>query len=201
MIKTIIFDLGGVIVPFDFRRAYQALDGRCPYPAEEIPRRIGATGLVPRFETGQIAPRDFVRELTRALEVDLSYDQFRELWGSIFLPHTLVPESLLEALAARYRLLLLSNTNALHFEMVRESYQLLRHFHHRVLSYQVGALKPAPAIYQEALAHARCEATECFFTDDIAAYVDGARQQGIDAVQFQSQDQLERDLRARGVTW
>lgn len=201
MIRTLIFDLGGVIVPFDFRRAYQTLDGRCPYPAEEIPRRIAATGLVPRFETGRIAARDFVRELTRALEVDLSFEQFGELWSSIFLPETLLPERLIAALAARHRLLLLSNTNAIHFAMVREKYPLLGHFEDAVLSYEVGALKPAPEIYREAIARAGCAPGECFFTDDIAAYVEGARREGIDAVQFQGLERLEGELRARGVAW
>ncbi len=201
MIKTLIFDLGGVIVPFEFRRAYQALDGRCPYSAEEIPRRIGSTDLVRRLETGQIEARDFVDQLTRLLEVKLDYDEFRLLWSSIFLPETLVPDSLLAALGARYRMLLLSNTNVIHFEMIREAYPLLGHFDHFVLSYQVGALKPAARIYHAALEQARCRPEECFFTDDIPVYVEAARRERIDAVRFTGLAQLESDLRQRGVEW
>jgi HAD superfamily hydrolase (TIGR01509 family) len=70
-----------------------------------------------------------------------------------------------------------------------------------VLSYKVGALKPSPVIYSEALRLSQSEPYECFFTDDIPAYVEGARQAGIDAVQFVSQSQIERELRARGVSW
>ncbi len=201
MIETIIFDLGGVIVPFDFRRAYAALDGRSPYRAEEIPRRIGTTDLVTRFETGKIESEDFVRQLTALLDVRLTYDEFRDLWSCIFLPHTLIPESLLAALRARYRLLLLSNTNAIHFEMLRERYPLLEHFESYVLSYEVGALKPSPEIYEAALERARCAPERCFFTDDIPAYVEGARRHGIDAVQFRDAEQLQGELRSRGVQW
>ncbi len=83
--------------------------------------------------------------------------------------------------------------------MLRRTYPLLEHFDRYILSYEVGAMKPAPRIYQEAISHAGCPAEECFFTDDIPEYVEGARQQGMDAVQFQSCDQIVGELRARGV--
>lgn len=201
MIKTVIFDLGKVLIPFDFSRGYRAMEPFCDYPAAEIPKRIAATDLVHRFETGLVEPRDFVEQLSRTLDLRVDYDQFCEIWSSIFLPDTLVPESLLAGIRARYRLLVLSNTNALHFAMVRRNYPLLRHFHDLVLSYEVKAMKPSPAIYREAIVRAQCQPEECFYTDDIAAYVEGARREGIDAAQFESCAQLERDLAARGIRW
>jgi len=201
VIKTVIFDLGKVLIPFDFSRGYRAMEKLCNYPAAEIPKRIGATDLVHRFETGLVAPRDFVEQLSRILDLRVTYEQFCEIWSSIFLPATLVPESILEGLRARYRMLVLSNTNAIHFAMVREQYPMLRHFDDFVLSYEVKAMKPAPAIYLEAIARAQCRAEECFYTDDIPAYVEGARRHGIDAVQFESCEQLERDLAARDIRW
>jgi FMN phosphatase YigB (HAD superfamily) len=201
VIKTVIFDLGKVLIPFDFSRGYRAMEKFCAYPAAEIPQRIGATDLVHRFETGLIEPRDFVAQLSHMLDLRVTYEQFCEIWSSIFLPATLIPEALLAGIGARYRLLVLSNTNAIHFDMVRQSYPLLRHFHDLVLSYEVKAMKPSPAIYREAIARAQCRPEECFFTDDIPAYVEGARREGIDAVQFESCAQLERDLAARGIRW
>ncbi len=201
MIKTVIFDLGKVLIPFDFNRGYQALENLCAYRAAEIPTRIAATNLVERFETGLISPEDFVEQLSTVLQLRIDYDRFCQIWSSIFLKETLVPESLLEGLRKRYRLLLLSNTNAIHFAMVRESYPLLRHFDDFVLSYEVKAMKPSPSIYREAIARAGCRAEECFYTDDIPAYVEAARREGIDAVQFQSRAQLEQELSARGISW
>ncbi len=201
MIKTIIFDLGKVIVPFDLNRGYSALAPHCRYPLEEIPKRIASTDLVRRFEEGQVSNGDFVEQLSLLLNLKVDYQQFCEMWSSIFLPDTLIPEDMVERLRRRYRLLLLSNTNAIHFEMIRANYSLLRHFHDFVLSYQVGALKPAPRIYQEAIRRAGCLPEECFFTDDVPLYVEAAREQGIDAVQFHSAGQLEEELRKRGVEW
>lgn len=201
MIRTLIFDLGKVIIPFDFKRGYVRMAPLCGYLPEEIPERLRGTDLVHRFESGQVESRDFVRELCGILDFSCDYEQFREIWGSIFLPETLIPDSMLAALGERYRLVLLSNTNALHFEMLEPAYPILRHFDEKVLSYKVGAMKPSPRIYQAAIEAAQCRPEECFFTDDIAAYVEGAREHGIDAVQFESCDQIQRELRSRGVDW
>ena len=201
MIKTVIFDLGKVIVPFDFTRGYKKLEGLSAYSAAEIPKLLSSNDLVQRFESGKVEPEDFVRELSRTLELRVDFDQFCEIWSSVFLPETLIPESMLKGIKARYRLILLSNTNAIHFKMLEQTYPCLRHFDDMVLSYRVGALKPSPAIYREAIARAGCRPEECFFTDDIADYVAAAKREGIDAVQFESREQLERELTARGIRW
>ncbi len=201
MIKTVIFDLGKVIIPFDLQRGYQGLYLVCGLEPDEVRKRIAGAGIVAPFEEGRISPQDFVDALSRALGVRLEFDRFCELWSSIFLPDPLLPEELLEGLRRRYRLLLLSNTNAIHFDMIRRTYPILRHFHEFVLSYEVGAMKPDERIYQAAIERARCLPQECFFTDDMEAFVEGARRAGIDAVQFRSAVQIERELRDRGVRW
>ncbi len=156
-IRAILFDLGRVIVPFDFRRGYERLEKRCGIPAAEIPLRIGETDLVRRFEKGQMGAEEFVGALSTHLGLHISYPEFCGIWTSRFLPHTLVPESLIQALAANYRMLLLSNTNPIHFKMIRETYPLLRHFHAFVLSHEAGSMKPEPEIYRKAV-----EASGCF---------------------------------------
>jgi glucose-1-phosphatase len=198
--KALIFDLGGVIVPLDFPRAYRRWAGLCGIPVEEIPLRIRATGLVPKFESGQMEAGPFADQLLAALGIEKSYDQFCELFSEILLPGPILPESLFRSLADRYRLVLLSNTNVIHWELLHRQYPLLDLFHSHVLSYRVGAMKPSPAIYQAAIKQAGCRAEECFFTDDVLPYVEGARSQGIDAVQFLGPAQLAEELQLRGVT-
>jgi FMN phosphatase YigB (HAD superfamily) len=197
MIKTILFDLGNVIIPFDFKRAYTRMAGLCGCKPEEVPARIRGTGLVAPFEKGEIEAEPFVRELSTALRLDITYAEFCDWWNGVFLSETLVPEALLADLASRHRLLALSNTNPIHFAMLKEAYPLLRHFDGYVLSYEVGAAKPEAKIYQEAIARAQCGPQECFFTDDLAVNVEAARAHGMDAVQFLSVEQLEGELRAR----
>jgi hypothetical protein len=67
VIKTVIVDLGKVLIPFDYSRGYRALEKHCPYAAAEISKRLDATDLVYRFETGLIEPADFADEISRVL--------------------------------------------------------------------------------------------------------------------------------------
>ncbi|MBV9508164.1 MAG: HAD family phosphatase [Acidobacteriia bacterium] len=200
MHKAILFDLGKVLVPFDFKIGYRALAGSCGHSVEEVRRLIAETGLVHPFEKGLLEPGDFVRRLCSALGSTMAYDDFCRAWSSIFYGQ-LIEDRVLASLKERYRLLLLSNTNVLHFEMIRENYPLIKYFDDLVLSYEVHSMKPEPAIFHAAIERAGCRAEECFFTDDIALNVEGARREGIDAVQFESPEQLEREMAARGIAW
>jgi glucose-1-phosphatase len=199
VIKTVLLDLGNVVIPFDFKLAYARLADHCGCPAGEIPARIRATGLVAPFERGEIAAEPFVRKFSAALRLNLTYQEFCDWWSCVFLPDTLVPEALVEDLARRHRLLALSNTNPIHFEMIQRAYPLLRHFDDFVLSYQVGAAKPEAKIYREAIERAECRPEECFFVDDLAANVEAAQEHGMDAIQFHSAEQLDQELRSRGL--
>ncbi len=201
MIRTIIFDMGKVLIPFDFSRGYKALEAYSPLTAEEIPQELSKTDLVIRLESGRIEPRDFFDELRATLKADLTYEEFCRIWSCIFLPHTLIPEGFVVQLRRRYRVMVLSNTNAIHVEMLNESYSILKQFDHLIFSHVVGAMKPEPKIYQAALDNANCTPSECFFTDDIPAYVEGARKAGIHAEQFLGFEKLQDDLRRHGVDW
>ena len=201
MIDTLIFDLGQVILPFDWKRGYRALAGYSPYAPEEVRRRIKETGLFDTVERGLVAPGELARRLSAVLELNVPFEKFRELWSSIFLPEPNLPDEMLAGLHANYRLLLLSNTDAIHYGWIVEKYPIMRHFDHCVLSFELGLRKPEPGIYQEAIRQSQCAPAEIFFTDDIAENIAAARVAGIDAVQFQSLEQLEGELTSRGIRW
>jgi putative hydrolase of the HAD superfamily len=195
--KALLFDLGNVLVAFDFARGYEAISPHTSVAPGEFPARIAATGLVPRFERGEISSQHFFEALSRALDLHLPYEEFCDLWSTIFLPAPLVPDELLGRLHHRYRLVLLSNTNAIHFQMIHRTYALLRHFDAFVLSYEVGAMKPDRRIYEAALDQAGCRPEQCFYTDDIPEFVESGRRLGLDAVPFTGSRDLERHLRER----
>lgn len=199
MKRAVIFDLGGVIVPLDFPRAFAELAGVCAHSAEQVPLAIQDTGLVPLLEMGKIEPEEFHRRICIELGMELTFTEFREAWGALFSPETLIPESLLVAVRRRHRLLLLSNTNAIHFPLIEERYPLLRHFHDFILSYEVGVMKPDPGIYRAAVARAGVEPADCVFVDDVEENVAGAICEGLDAFRFESAEQVVRELRRRGI--
>jgi putative hydrolase of the HAD superfamily len=201
VIRTVILDLGRVLVPFDFDRGYRAFSELSGLPPEEVRSRLSQSRLVHTFERGEIDSNAFHREVNALMGSRIPAGRFAEIWNSVFLPHTLLPESMVAAIRRRYRTVLLSNTNPMHYTMLAASYPILAHFDAYVLSYEVGAEKPMDLIYQRAIEAAQCAPGECFFTDDIPPYVEAARSHGIDAVLFEGREKLETELRARGVTW
>ena len=194
--KALIFDLCGVIVPLDYGRRYAMFEELSPFSAEEVSQRIEASGLVRGLDTGRLEPESFARRMAALLEIgNVGFEEFCRIWDSVFEPpDTLLPGEFLESLRGRRRMVLLSNTNPIHFPYIEEHYPPVRHFDEYVLSYQVGATKPSPEMYQEAVARAQCPAEECLFIDDLEANVDAARREGIPSVQFSSYDQLRREL-------
>ncbi len=199
MIRSILFDLGNVLVPFEIDRGYAALSANSGLAPEEVAVRIRDSGLYGAFESGEFETAEFHDRFSKLLGLKATPGEFREIWNSIFLPEGLTSEELVLDLKKRFRLVLLSNTNDLHFGWLSERYPVLRHFDAYTLSYEVGAMKPSPKIYEAAVANAQCEPGECFFTDDVMAYVEGARAFGIDAEQFHGEETLRGHLRGRGL--
>ena len=199
MIRTVIFDLGNVLVPFEIDRGYNALSANSGLPVHEVAARIHDSGLHTAFESGDFETAELHSRLSRLLGLNCEAPEFREIWNSIFLPQCLTSEELVVDLKQRFRLVLLSNTNALHFGWLSERYPILRHFDAYTLSYEVKAMKPSPLIYAAAVHNAQCEPSECFFTDDVMAYVEGARAFGMDAEQFQGEAILRQHLKQRGL--
>lgn len=198
---ALLFDLGDVIVGLDFGKAYDAAARLSRFSVEEIPRIISRAHLANPYERGEISNQQFHQRFCEVLEMDLDYDQFEQLWGNMFQPELLLPDKFLRGLTRNYRLLLLSNTNDIHFRFIREHYPVLRHFDDFVLSYEVGVMKPDAGIYAEALRRAGVPASECFFVDDKQINVDAARKAGMDAVRFEGRERLESQLSERGVQW
>ena len=197
VIRSLLFDLGNVLIPFDINRGYNVLAANSGLSPEVVATRIRDSGLYAVYESGQIETEAFLDQFSSLLGLKCNLAEFREMWNAIFLPKTATSEELVIELKQRYRLVLLSNTNELHFGWLRERYPILEHFDAYTLSYAEKAMKPDDRIYAAAVANAQCLPGECFFTDDIERYVDAARAFGIDAEQFTGEATLRQHLRSR----
>jgi glucose-1-phosphatase len=196
---SILFDIGKVLIPFDFNRAYDMMAGRCGLLPEKVRCDLAATGLFQTFESGHMEAREFAGEVGHMLGFPGDYEEFCSIWTAIFLPEPLLPDSLVAGLRKNHRTVIVSNTNAIHFEMLRKSYSVLDHFDDYVLSFQVHAMKPAAEFYKAAVEAAKCPPERCLFIDDLAENVAGARGAGMDAIHFHSRAQLESELVTRGL--
>jgi len=199
MIKALLFDLGRVLVNVDFDMGYARMAALNGLNAAEVRARLHSTRLAYDFESGLLPSRDFAARVCELMGAKTTFDEFAEVWYSIFHQGPVLPESFIAELHKRYRLVLLSNTNALHYEMLEQRLPVLRHFDDFTLSYKLHVQKPAPAIYWDAIAKAGCAPEECFYIDDLQENIDGGKAVGLQAAQFVNRAQLEADLRAAGV--
>ena len=197
--KAVIFDLGRVLVRLDLSSWTRHLfTGRNPKDIERTLQQIMKEDVVKRCLTGQTNGPSFHRELCGTYGIDLSYERFVEVWQDIFSPMPGMDE-LVEQVKQTHRAGLLSDTDLIHWQFLSVNYPVLRHFDKPTLSFLVGTTKPDPLIYQTAAANVGATCEECFYIDDLSKNVDGARQAGMTAVQFQNPDQVREDLKSAGI--
>ncbi|HBY61708.1 MAG TPA: hypothetical protein DEH78_17945 [Solibacterales bacterium] len=199
MIRALLFDIGNVIVPVEPRRAWDLLAPHCPLTWDVARRRLFASEEAVRFECGALSPDEFLAGAARLLEIQAPTDVLREAWCSMFGEGTLLPAPLFASLARSHRLVLVSNTNVLHFEAHRVAWPHFGYFHAAVLSYRAGCRKPAREFFEQAVAAAQCPAQECLYIDDSQEYVTAARALGIPGIVFTGEAALRSELDRRGV--
>ncbi len=200
-IRTIIFDIGRVLVRVNVRNAKAGLAKGLSLSPEELWSAIEKDPRWQDWQEGRISAHDWYVNLTRRLGVSMDFAQFTEVWNSALDPEPIHSNSLFEGLAKNYKLGLLSNTDPLHVGRLESDYEFMRYFPPatRIYSCSVGASKPDPVIFRAALRACGARAEEAVYIDDIAAYVEAAHKLGMHSIQFRSGEQLGQDLVALGV--
>ncbi len=198
-LRAIIFDIGRVLVRVDVARAMQGLASGTSLSPAELWSAIEKDPRWPDWQEGRITPRDWYLHLVQRLGGGLTFNQFTEVWNRALDPVPIHEDAFFEKLSKRYRLALLSNTDPIHVQHLEATYSFFAFFPVRIYSCVVGASKPDPLIYREALRALKIRAEEAVYIDDIPAYAEAARRLGLAAIQFQSPGQLIADLRSLGV--
>lgn len=199
MIRTIFFDMGNVLLPFSHPKMCAQLAEECGRSPEEIRRFLFDDGWQGEFERGALTEEEFAKKLREYSGRDFSLDAFRRAEADIFTEDLAMCRLTRHLGEIGLPLILLSNTCCTHFEFVKNRYPVLDPFDGFVLSYEVGALKPEPTIFKAALSVVDYPPEECFYTDDIAAYVEVGRQFGLQTTQFTGAEPLVAELRRRGL--
>ena len=195
---VIVFDLGKVILDFDHRVITRRLARISGVFEARVHDLVFGRDLERMYDRGKMSSTGFYHTVVKSLGIEMPFEEFRDIWTGIFTANTEVCR-IIEKLKKRYRLILLSNTNEMHFDYVLRTFEILSAFDDYVLSYRVGERKPHPNVYAAALERAGCPASECVYVDDMEEYVGAARRLGIHALVFRNAQQLEEDLRALNV--
>lgn len=196
MITTLYFDIGNVLVGFDHTLIWNRFAGVSDLSSEEIQQRIQSSGLMNLHETGKLTPFEFFHEVRTQgqLKSSVLFDEFSRMWADIFWEHKPVVQ-LAQALQQHYTVAFLSNIGEIHWNWLVKQFPIFGQVENMILSFQVGYMKPATEIYQEAIRKSGSLPEQCVYIDDIEKYVEASRKLGIHGIHYQSSEQLAGSLR------
>ena len=185
---TIILDLGGVLIDVDYTASARAFAQLGFSGFDELYSKSKQDGLFDRFETGAISPAQFRDRIRDLSELDLSDAQIDACWNAMLgsIPQERI--ALVKRLRERYKVLLLSNTNAIHvpaFEAIVAKENGITDFKGlfdgAYFSCELGMRKPNADIFHYVLAKNDAAADRTLFIDDSIQHVEGARKAGLHA--------------------
>jgi len=199
--SVIVFDLGNVLLPFDYKLIITRL--------ESIEKGLGEKFVAfyrerydvhRQFERGDLSEDAFVNIMLDVVQHKISGSQFCEIYSKIFSVNYQLAE-VLPGLKENYKVVLMSNTNPIHENYGWKDYDFLKYFDKLILSHEVRAVKPEEAIYRAVEKFTGAPPEEHFYTDDIPDYIEGARRLGWDASQFVGNEALFREFQVRGIVY
>jgi putative hydrolase of the HAD superfamily len=198
-ITTIIFDIGRVLIGIHSDgEQFGALMRAIGIDPREALDRYWSTEEVRRHMTGELGPEDFHRAVAERFGLDYDFASFKKAWCDIFQPMPGM-EELFRDLSRRYAIGILSDTDPIHWEYLRGELPWLQAAAKPALSFEVGCLKPHPAMFEAAAANCGTAMPKCLFIDDLSANVEGARHSGMRGLQFINPEKLRKDLIGSGV--
>lgn len=186
-IKTIIFDLGGVIINLNYALTVQAFKSLGGHNFDKIYSQFKQSALFDRYETGQIDDPAFRKGLTEELDLPMEDEQFDAAWNAMLLD---LPKERLEFIRQLrqegFTTLLFSNTNGVHLKKVFEICQKTAEvkdfsgcFDKEYYSHTFGMRKPHKESFEQIIKNHNLKASEILFVDDTIQHIEGAKQAGI----------------------
>lgn len=198
-IRTIIFDLGGVLVNLETERTLQAFE------------RLGIAevnyGFTPAnqpevfsaYEVGKLSDAEFLSALKAHMREGTKDEEVIEAWNLMILDFPAHRIEFLRTLKKSYTLILLSNTNSLHigyfledFKRNHPSIKFEDLFDSIYYSHEIQLRKPETAVFEFILEKHQLVPEECLFIDDNFVNTEAAKQLGINSIHFERNTEISR---------
>jgi len=194
----VIFDIGGVLINFDFPRLARELSARTGQDPERL-LPLFERDVVHDVETGRTAPEEFYDRTMAPLLPGMSYDDWVRAWMDNYSVNEPGWGLLEEARDHGRPVSLLSNLSPYNQLAIERKFpHFFRATHRNLYSYELGLHKPDPRIYVAAGEALGVAPDRCFFLDDLEENVDGAREAGMRARRFEN-GQLPEIRKALGL--
>lgn len=176
--QAAIFDLGKVLVDFDYSIAARKLAAHSKADADAINKLINQSPLLLRYERAEIGTQEFFEAVRSATGFQGTLEKFAPIFGDIFFP---IPEMIkLHANLRRQKIptYIFSNTNDLAASFIRSKFPFFSEFDGYIYSYKYGAMKPEAKMYEMVEQETGCRGQQLIYVDDRAENIAGAATRG-----------------------
>jgi FMN phosphatase YigB (HAD superfamily) len=148
MPPVFIFDLGKVLVDFDYSIAAEKIAARSEKAPQDLHAFLGSSPLLVEYESGRLTREQFYTAIKEAIGFGSDLEEFGGYFADIFveMPGTIALHA--ELRNRGFKTFIFSNTNDLAIEHVRRNFPFFNNFDDYIFSYEVGAMKPEAKIYE-----------------------------------------------------
>lgn len=188
-IKNIIFDLGGVFIQIDYAKTLKAFTDLSVKDFNDFYTQHHASDLFELLETGKLSAEEFYNTFRNHTNTTLRDEEIEDSWNALLGSFYLDRLEWLDKIRHKYKVFLLSNTNAIHHKAFMKIYREQTgrsnfddFFIKAYYSHEMGLRKPYVESYQYVLTEQNLAAAETLFIDDTLPNIEGAQKAGLQTV-------------------
>ena len=196
---AVVFDLGKVLLDFDYGIVARRLAAHSGRDAEQIRGLLDQSPLLFRFESGGMTNDEFFREVSSLTDYTGAFDEFADIFGDIFAAIDPMIDLHARLRARGVPTFIFSNTNDLAVRHIRANYPFFAHFTDYVFSHEAGAMKPDHRIYEIVEQRTARRGAELLYLDDRKENVDAGAARGWRVVHHQTPEATIAAVRAAGL--
>jgi HAD superfamily hydrolase (TIGR01509 family) len=198
MSPVIVFDLGKVLVDFDYSIAARRIAARSTQPPEKLDAFLSSSPALIQFETGLVTRRDFFGQVRQATGFLGDLQEFGELFADIFseMPPMIALHA--ELRERGFKTYIFSNTNDLAIGHIRRNFPFFQNFDGYILSYEVKAMKPNAPIYAALEGITGRRGAEIIYLDDRQENIAAGLARGWRTILHESPEKTRAALKAFG---
>jgi len=197
--SVVVFDLGKVLVDFDYTIAAKKIASKGKLMAEKIYEFIALSPLLLKYETGLISREDFFGSVCEATGYCGDIEEFGSFFADIFTPIDPMVELHTALRQARIPTYIFSNTNDLAISHIRKNFPFFNNFDGYILSYEVGAMKPDAKIYEALEKMAGKRGPDVLYLDDRLENVSAGAARGWQVILQETPEKTLEAIRKLGL--
>jgi glucose-1-phosphatase len=199
MVKSVVFDLGKVLLDFDYGIAGRKLAARATMAAADLGGFLVHVPLIIRYETGLLTSEEFYREVKAGTGYLGDMEEFSALFADIFTPIEPMLRLHADLRARGFPTYIFSNTNELAVRFIRRNFAFFQNFEGYVLSYEHQSMKPDRKLYEVVETQTQCRGAEILYVDDRPENIEAGAARGWQVILQEAPEKTRQQIEQLGL--